>query len=96
MSSVRRVSSGSLLHGCRQSNVSAIDFGRKIIIVAGSGYTGEIKKGMFSVMNFILPVQHDVLPMHCSSNQDEQGNVAVFLAFQVRGRPRRAATPTAH
>ena len=80
-------------HGCRQSNVSAIDFGRKIIIVAGSGYTGEIKKGMFSVMNFILPVQHDVLPMHCSSNQDEQGNVAVFFGLSGTGKTTLSSDP---
>ena len=60
-------------HGCRQGNVSAIDFTRKIIIVAGSGYTGEIKKGMFSVMNFELPEVHGVLPMHCSSNVGKMG-----------------------
>ena len=80
-------------HGCRQSNVSAIDFGRKIIVVAGSGYTGEIKKGMFSVMNFILPVQHDVLPMHCSSNQDEQGNVAVFFGLSGTGKTTLSSDP---
>ena len=74
------------IHECRQGNVSAIDFGRKIIIVGGSGYTGEIKKGMFSVMNFILPVKHNVLPMHCSSNQGEDGSVAVFFGLSGTGK----------
>jgi len=73
-------------HGCRQSNVSAIDFERKTIVVAGSGYTGEIKKGMFSVMNYLLPVNHGVLPMHCSSNVGAGGDVAVFFGLSGTGK----------
>ena len=80
-------------HGCRQSNVSAIDFGRKIIVVAGSGYTGEIKKGMFSVMNYILPVEHNVLPMHCSSNMGENGDVAVFFGLSGTGKTTLSSDP---
>ena len=80
-------------HGCRQGNVSAIDFGRKIIVVAGSGYTGEIKKGMFSVMNYILPVEHNVLPMHCSSNMGENGNVAVFFGLSGTGKTTLSSDP---
>lgn len=73
-------------HGCRQSNVTAVDFSRKMILIAGSAYTGEIKKGMFSVMNFVLPTVHDVLPMHCSSNVDADGNVAVFFGLSGTGK----------
>ena len=80
-------------HGCRQANVSAIDFGRKIIVVAGSGYTGEIKKGMFSVMNYILPVEHNVLPMHCSSNMGENGDVAVFFGLSGTGKTTLSSDP---
>ena len=82
-----------LRHGCRQGNVSAIDFGRKIIVVAGSGYTGEIKKGMFSVMNYILPVEHNVLPMHCSSNMGENGDVAVFFGLSGTGKTTLSSDP---
>ena len=71
-------------HGCRQGNVSAIDFTRKIIVIAGSGYTGEIKKGMFSVMNCILPVEHGVLPMHCSSTWEMRATWLCFLGFPAR------------
>ena len=80
-------------HGCRQGNVSAIDFTRKIIVVAGSGYTGEIKKGMFSVMNYILPVEHDVLPMHCSSNMGKEGDVAVFFGLSGTGKTTLSSDP---
>ena len=80
-------------HGCRQGNVSAIDFTRKIIVVAGSGYTGEIKKGMFSVMNYILPVEHEVLPMHCSSNMGEEGDVAVFFGLSGTGKTTLSSDP---
>lgn len=74
------------VHGTREGNVSAIDFSRKMILIAGSGYTGEIKKGMFSVMNFVLPTAHEVLPMHCSSNVGESGDVAVFFGLSGTGK----------
>ena len=80
-------------HGCRQTNVSAIDFTRKIIVVAGSGYTGEIKKGMFSVMNYVLPVEHDVFPMHCSANMSETGDVAVFFGLSGTGKTTLSSDP---
>lgn len=74
------------VHGCRQGNVTAVDFTQKIILIAGSAYTGEIKKGMFSVMNFVLPTVHGVMPMHCSSNVDNFGNVAVFFGLSGTGK----------
>tara|TARA_B110000003_G_scaffold15065_2_gene14757 strand:+ start:13769 stop:15415 length:1647 start_codon:yes stop_codon:yes gene_type:complete len=73
-------------HGCRQSNVSAIDFESRTIVVVGSGYTGEIKKGMFSVMNFLLPEDHATLPMHCSANMGEDDDVAVFFGLSGTGK----------
>lgn len=80
-------------HGTRQQNVSAIDFSRKIILIAGSAYTGEIKKGMFSVMNFVLPTQHEVMPMHCSSNVDKDGDVAVFFGLSGTGKTTLSSDP---
>ena len=74
------------VHGCRQGNVTAVDFTEKIILIAGSAYTGEIKKGMFSVMNFVLPTVHGVMPMHCSSNVNDQGDVAVFFGLSGTGK----------
>ena len=55
-------------HGTRQDNFSMINFTKKTIIIGGTAYTGEIKKGIFSVLNFVLPTQRGVLSMHCSAN----------------------------
>jgi phosphoenolpyruvate carboxykinase (ATP) len=52
-------------YGIRQGNFSIINFTKKIALVGGSAYTGEMKKGIFSALNFILPVEKEVLPMHC-------------------------------
>lgn len=81
------------IHGTRQGNVSAIDFSRKIILIAGSAYTGEIKKGMFSVMNFVLPTDHGVMPMHCSSNVGKDGGVAVFFGLSGTGKTTLSSDP---
>ena len=55
-------------HGLRQGNFSILNFTKKIALVGGSAYTGEMKKGIFSALNMILPVDKNVLPMHCSAN----------------------------
>src|SRR5260221_4299065 len=54
--------------GTRQHNVSLVSFKHKMILIAGSGYTGEIKKGIFTILNYILPHEKNVLSMHCSAN----------------------------
>ena len=84
------------VHGCRQGNVTAVDFTQKIILIAGSAYTGEIKKGMFSVMNFVLPTVHGVMPMHCSSNVDDSGNVAVFFGLSGTGKTTLSSDENRH
>ncbi|MGB1074647.1 MAG: phosphoenolpyruvate carboxykinase (ATP) [Flavobacteriales bacterium] len=81
------------VHGTRQGNVSAIDFSRKLILIAGSAYTGEIKKGMFSVMNFVLPTIHGVMPMHCSANMGSDGNTAVFFGLSGTGKTTLSSDP---
>jgi phosphoenolpyruvate carboxykinase (ATP) len=79
--------------GTRQHNFSIIDFTRKIILVGGSGYTGEIKKGVFTVLNFVLPHQKNVLSMHCSANMGEQGDTAIFFGLSGTGKTTLSADP---
>ena len=56
------------IDGTRQHNFAILNFTKKIALIGGTGYTGEIKKGIFSALNFILPVFKNTLPMHCSAN----------------------------
>jgi phosphoenolpyruvate carboxykinase (ATP) len=79
--------------GTRQHNFSIIDFKRKIILIGGSGYTGEIKKGVFTALNFVLPHQHNVLPMHCSANSGEDGDTAIFFGLSGTGKTTLSADP---
>jgi phosphoenolpyruvate carboxykinase (ATP) len=79
--------------GTRQENFSIINFTKKIYIIGGSGYTGEIKKGIFTVLNFTLPVDHDVLSMHCSANIGTNGDSAVFFGLSGTGKTTLSADP---
>lgn len=72
--------------GTRQHNFAILNFTRKIALIGGTGYTGEIKKGIFSALNFILPVQKNTLPMHCSSNVGKNGDTAVFFGLSGTGK----------
>ncbi|MEL6922998.1 MAG: phosphoenolpyruvate carboxykinase (ATP), partial [Bacteroidota bacterium] len=73
-------------HHTRQENFSIINFTKRTIIIGGTGYTGEIKKGIFSVLNYVLPTQRNVLSMHCSANVGTKGDTALFFGLSGTGK----------
>ncbi len=82
-----------LIDGTRQSNFAILDFTKKIALIGGTGYTGEMKKGIFSALNFILPVDKNALPMHCSANVGDDGDTAIFFGLSGTGKTTLSADP---
>jgi len=75
------------IDGTRQHNFAILNFTKKIILIGGTGYTGEIKKGIFSVLNYILPHEKNVLSMHCSANiGNEEHDTAIFFGLSGTGK----------
>ncbi len=79
--------------GTRQPNFTLVNFTQKIILIGGSAYTGEIKKGIFSVLNFLLPNDKNVLSMHCSANVGKTGDTAIFFGLSGTGKTTLSADP---
>ena len=72
-------------HGCRTETVIACDFSRKIVLIAGTSYAGEMKKSVFTFLNFLLP-ENGVMPMHCSANTGDGEDTAVFFGLSGTGK----------
>lgn len=79
--------------GIRQHNFTVLNFTKRVIIIGGSAYTGEIKKGIFGVLNFVLPHDRNVLSMHCSANEGKDGDVALFFGLSGTGKTTLSADP---
>jgi phosphoenolpyruvate carboxykinase (ATP) len=72
-------------HGTRSETVIAMDLKAGLVLIGGTAYAGEIKKSVFTMMNFLLP-QKDVLPMHCSANVGKAGDTAIFFGLSGTGK----------
>ena len=79
-------------HGCRTETVIACDLTRKIILIAGTSYAGEMKKSVFTMLNYLLPAR-GVMPMHCSANVGPDGDAAVFFGLSGTGKTTLSADP---
>jgi phosphoenolpyruvate carboxykinase (ATP) len=83
----------SAKHGTRQANFAVINFTDRAILIGGTGYTGEIKKGIFSVLNYLLPHDENTLSMHCSANVGKHGDTAIFFGLSGTGKTTLSADP---
>ncbi len=72
-------------HGCRSDTVIAVNFTDKLILIGNTEYSGEMKKGVFGLLNFLLPAQ-GVMPMHCSANIGADGKSAIFFGLSGTGK----------
>ncbi len=80
--------------GTRQANFAIINLSKRIILIGGTGYSGEMKKGVFSVLNYLLPTYERVLPMHCSANiGKEKRDTAIFFGLSGTGKTTLSADP---
>ena len=79
-------------HGLNSENFVAFNLTEKIQLIGGTWYGGEMKKGMFSMMNYLLPLK-DIASMHCSANVGENGDVAIFFGLSGTGKTTLSTDP---
>ncbi len=80
-------------HGCRSETVIAIDLEKKLVLIGGTAYAGEMKKSVFGLLNFLLPVK-GIMPMHCSANIGPAGDTAIFFGLSGTGKTTLSADPS--
>lgn len=81
-----------IIDGTRTSTFILVNMEKKVILIGGTMYSGEVKKGVFSIMNYLLP-KKGVMAMHCSANHDENGKTAVFFGLSGTGKTTLSADP---
>jgi phosphoenolpyruvate carboxykinase (ATP) len=79
--------------GTRQGNFAVINFSKRMILIGGTGYAGEMKKGIFTVLNYLLPHEKNTLSMHCSANIGAEGDTAIFFGLSGTGKTTLSADP---
>ncbi len=80
-------------YGIRSETAIVLDFSRRLVVIAGTRYAGEIKKSIFTVLNYLLPLQ-GVATMHCSANEGGNGEVALFFGLSGTGKTTLSTDPT--